>query len=67
LRVARHPFDLGRNERLVALPLLEAEAEDAFGIAVGAGGVDEVDAEVERAMQRIDVLRLFSPDRGNCA
>src|SRR5581483_742516 len=48
LRVVERKFFFRRNDDLVARHALERAADDAFG-AVDFRGVEEVDAEIERA------------------
>ena len=48
---------LGGDDDAVARAALDGLADDAFGL-VGVGGVEEVDAEVERLAHQRDRLRL---------
>ena len=53
--------ELGADDNFVAL-LLERLCQDLFAVAfaVGVAGVEEVDAQVERAPKQSDALRLFN-------
>ena len=49
---------LGRHDRRLARPGTQRPSDHGLGLAVGAGGVDERHAGVERVVQRPDGLAL---------
>ena len=58
---------LGGHEDLVTGPLPHHPADDALALAVAAGGVDEVHAEVQGPVQRTDGLVLARAEPGGLA